>query len=205
MRVRVEPGHQGAGVKNFRPRGEGVNHCRARARPGDAAHARPRASARQAKHRRRCSASKRLRFAPILRHLKRGLAVVVVLAQGLQVALVGEQRPVAAMRLDVVNDRRPRPDPLAAALAAEGLTQQLRRAQAIRPDRQIVPGVVRSGHAPLVLRPVLIAPALAGQHRASRMPARFEWQRGHGVTSGEKKKPEPAACGKSHDSLALAL
>jgi len=61
------------------------------------------------------------------------------------------------------------------------------RPQALRPDRQAVPAVPGRAELSFVLRPVLLAPSLSGEHRASRMPARPQRRLCHGSLRAKRK------------------
>ena len=118
----------------------------------------------------------------------RGFHVVMTLAEALQVTLVSEHIPVAAVRDNVVNDRRRCAVPRIAwriqpsALTAERLAQELRRAEPVCPDRQHVPPVISCACLALLPRLVLVAPALARQHTASRMITRPQRFTRHGLS-----------------------
>ena len=140
-------------------------------------------------------------FAPIHQLLARRLLVVVMLAKALQVRWIHEQRPVAAVRHDVIHHRgtgtaarvargiHPR------AHATERLPHQLLRPEPSRPYRQRVPGVVVFTDTALVPRLMLRAPAVPRQLRTAGMSARPQRSVRHGLSPprspGKTKEPEP--------------
>ena len=152
-------------------------------------------------HRRRQRSRSGPLFAPIQQLLACRLLVVVMLAQALQVRWSHEQRPVAAMRHDVVHHRgtgtaarvargiHPR------AHAAERLPHQLLRPEPSRPYRQRVPGVVVFTDTALVPWLMLRAPAVPRQLRTAGMSARPQRSVRHGLSPprspGKTKEPEP--------------
>ena len=140
-------------------------------------------------------------FAPIHQLLACRLLVVVMLAKALQVRWIHEQRPVAAVRHDVIHHRgtgtaarvargiHPR------AHAAERLPHQLLRPEPSRPYRQRVPGVVVFTDTALVPWLMLRAPAVPRQLRTAGMSARPQRSVRHGLSPprspGKTKEPEP--------------
>lgn len=126
--------------------------------------------------------------APLFALLLSGFDVVMTLAEALQIVRVCEHIPVAAMRNDVVNDRRRCAMPgitrriLPRALTAARLAQKLRRAEPVRPDGQHVPAVVSCACLALLARLMLVAPAVARQHAASRVVAGSKRFARHGLS-----------------------
>lgn len=152
-------------------------------------------------HRRRQRSRSGPLFAPIHQLLACRLLVVVMLAKALQVRWIHEQRPVAAVRHDVIYHRgtgtaarvargiHPR------AHATERLPHQLLRPEPSRPYRQRVPGVVVFTDTALVPRLMLRAPAVPRQLRIAGMSARPQRSVRHGLSPprspGKTKEPEP--------------
>lgn len=140
-------------------------------------------------------------FTPFFRPLPGRLDVVVTLAKALVIGWVDKLGPVAPERDHVVGHRGVDPFTLSGALPAERLPEELCRPQDLCPDGQVVPTVILRACPPVVLGPVLVAPARAGHLRAPRMLTRSQRFTGHPRHLRAKEK----AGANDHAFLRLSL
>ena len=125
--------------------------------------------------------------------LPHGLLVVVKLAQALMIRRVNEQIPVATVRDDVVNDRRPCAVSwvarwvLPCTFPAERLTQELFRPEFIRPDGQQIKPVVLCRGSSAILGLVRWTPTVTGQGGTSGMLTGSQRLLAHGLSPPNAK------------------
>lgn len=149
-------------------------------------------------------------FAPFLGLFSGRLLVVMVLAHGLVIVRVDEQRPVSTVRLLVINHRGTGTVPgitgrvLPCTLTAPGISGQLCWAQLLYPERLQVPAVILRADSSLVLGSMLGAPPVSGKVRAALMsagPERFTCQGYHLLAKRKKSRhqsPNPSGVGHWH-------
>lgn len=131
------------------------------------------------------------------------------MAEGLQIAAIGEDRPDTTVRPDVVNVRCPDTHQVretfslspGSTFAAKWLPEQLIRAKIVHPDRQTVPAVPCSSFCAAsltILRPMLIAIPGSRQLLAPGLSTRTKRFQRHATPPRKTKKPEPitASCDK---------
>lgn len=200
--TRGEAGYPEGRCQTFRGWGRGWPTARARPLAGTEARAAPRLWAGDASRRLRC------RFFSSPELFPRRLLVVMPLAKALVVGRVYKQRPVPAVRPDVIHYRGPRPVPgitrriCPRTLSAPRLSQQLRRAQGIRPDRQRVPRVVPCTGAALMPGLVPRTPAVPRQLRTPCVPAGPERLLRHGLSPPRYRRKQKAG---TNDHARFAL
>lgn len=115
------------------------------------------------------------------------------MAKTLQVCSVDEQRPIAFVLLDVIHISGQHPRTSFGAFPAKRLSQELRRSQVIRPDRQAVPAM--PGHALTAWRLYWLmrcAPSITRQGGTSWISARPKRLIGHGLSPPGKTKSAQA-------------
>jgi len=123
------------------------------------------------------------------------------LAQALQVFRVGEQRYVATVRHDVINNGGSHSQTVLPTVAAKGLLEELRRPQLFSPDGQAVEPVPVLALSSLVLGLVSVTPTVTSYRRASRLAAWPQWLSCHGLSPPRQKKQKAGA----NNSASLAL
>lgn len=181
----MEPPPRSAGppAETLRPRGEGSRN-----------HGRVRAWARAPK-RARFGHILPLNFALFFSHLRKRLAGMARMAQGLEIVAICEQCHIAPVRTDVVNLRGTDAPPLLGAGPAIGLPQQLAWTQLPCPDRELVELVPCSAVRAAPIRSgglVLCAIAARHQHAAAGMPTRshgFLAQGYHLLARQKRRRP----------------
>lgn len=80
-----------------------------------------------------------------------------------------------------------RPHACLRAHATKRLPKQVLRSELVLQDRQVVPAVIIAAYAALVLRLMLVTPAVPRKSRASRMPAGPQRFRRHGLSPPQDK------------------
>lgn len=135
------------------------------------------------------SAQIRLFFCPIFVQLPCRFAAVAGVAQALQIPLVCEHRPVPLVVPDVVHVCGPDPQSSGGAGPAEGLFQQLRRAQSVPRLGSVHPAPgCRPFAPPVFLWLVGRAVAPGDQNPAPGSPARSQWPIAHGLSPPRQNK-----------------
>lgn len=137
-------------------------------------------------------------LAPFGSLFKRCLPVVMMLAQALVVSWVDKQRPVATERPNVIDNSCSRSTSrisgriLPSALSAVRLPEKLLWSELVSPDRKQVPPVILRAGSSLVLWLMLLAPALAGQSRTSRVSTGSQWLTRHGLSPPRSRVKQKA-------------